>query len=457
MARKLWIWGSFCKDREDDEARDGMEEERSREGRKVSRGDPPASEGKRSMCLCVTPGPIRLVFDSNHPCGETCDARCRPGQKGSGAFTGALGRPHRRPRPISPAPSAAIAGALALERDLPAAMDGDSAWVPKGMDCSSATRIGVRVCAYAQFCDNGTQVWHPGRDELKVVDRDCINFKDFSEQLDQELKHGPNQKLLITYWDKVSHSFAEINHDTLLLTAIDMYWDERKLPIMVFVVCKGDISTSTCVPHLTSPSIPVDKPQQQHPDIEHDSARSDHESYSNEEPPVFDDWVDAEVEYVGVDDECEHKELLTDSDESNFDDGYDSDESFHDDLVVDDTLGCETIVHVTDFENPKIEVGITFEDGKCFKKAIRQYAVKGEYEIAAPYSEATSRKRQLDLDSAAIHGMCTPTKQLDCNIDTNNSPMIRSRKNSRKGSKIAAKPKVMKKTTPKLKVRRAKK
>jgi hypothetical protein len=28
MARKLWIWGSFCKDREDDEARDGMEEER---------------------------------------------------------------------------------------------------------------------------------------------------------------------------------------------------------------------------------------------------------------------------------------------------------------------------------------------------------------------------------------------------------------------------------------------
>jgi hypothetical protein len=81
--------------------------------------------------------------------------------------------------------------------------------------------------------------------------------------------------------------------------------------------------------------------------------------------------------------------LLTDSDESNLDDGYDSGESFHDDLVVDDTVGCETIVHVTDFENPKIEVGVTFEDGKCFKKAIRQYAVKGEYEIAAPYSEAT--------------------------------------------------------------------
>jgi hypothetical protein len=103
--------------------------------------------------------------------------------------------------------------------------------------------------------------------------------------------------------------------------------------------------------------------------------------------------------------------LLTNSDESNLDDGYDSGESFHDDLVVDDTVGCETIVHVTDFENPKIEVGVTFEDGKCFKKAIRQYAVKGEYEI--------------DLDSAAIQGMSTPTKQLTCSIDTNNSSMTR--------------------------------
>jgi hypothetical protein len=232
------------------------------------------------------------------------------------------------------------------------------------MDCSSATRIDVRVCAYAEFCDNGTQVWHPTRDELKVVDRDCANFKDFSEELDQEIKHGPSQKLLITYWDRVRQSFAEINHDTLLLTAIDMYWDERRLPIMVSVVSKGDSSTSACVPHLTDPSIQVDKPEHQ--------PHNDHESSSSDEPPVFDDWVDAEVEYVGVDDECEYKELLTDSDESNLDDGYDSGESFHDDLVVDDTVGCETIVHVTDFENPKIEVGVTFEDGKCFKKAIRQ-------------------------------------------------------------------------------------
>jgi hypothetical protein len=171
------------------------------------------------------------------------------------------------------------------------------------MDSSSATRIDVRVCAYAEFSDYGTKVWHPTRDELKVVDKDCINFKDFSEELDQEIKHGLNQKLLITYWDKVRHSFAEINHDTLFMTAIDMYWDERRLPIMVAVVCKGDNSASSCVPQLTDPSVSVDKQEQQPPNSEY--TRSDHESSSSEEPPILDDWVDAEVEYVGVDDECE--------------------------------------------------------------------------------------------------------------------------------------------------------
>lgn len=101
-----------------------------------------------------------------------------------------------------------------------------------------------------------------------------------------------------------------------------------------------------------------------------------------------DNWVDAEVEYVGLDDEGAYNEMLTDSDDANLD-GNDSDESFEDDLAVDDTVGCETIVHVTDYENPKIEVGVTFEDGACFKKCIRQYAVMGEYEIAAAYYEAT--------------------------------------------------------------------
>ena len=138
---------------------------------------------------------------------------------------------------------------------------------------------------------------------------------------------------------------------------------------MVSVVWKEDISgnTTTHVPEIIAPSPPHDK--QQPTNNEHDFATSEHESSDG-------DWVDAEVEYVGLDDELVG-------------------ESFEDDLVVDDTLGCETIVHVTDYENPKIEVGVTFEDGACFKRCIRQYAVMGEYKTAAPYCEGNKVQRLL--------------------------------------------------------------
>lgn len=82
-------------------------------------------------------------------------------------------------------------------------------------------------------------------------------------------------------------------------------------------------------------------------------------------------------------------------------------------------------------------------------------------DISSPMTR--SRKRQLDLDSAAIHGMCTPTKQLACTVDSN-SPMTRSRMKQlgldatmRKVSEVAAKRKATKKTTHKLDVKKAKK
>ena len=108
-----------------------------------------------------------------------------------------------------------------------------------------------------------------------------------------------------------------------------------------------------------------------------------------EESPTNDDpWGENdETEYVGVDDEkVFHVDLISD-DENEFDCIPDSDED-NDDCAVDGEQGCEIVDHVTDLENPKIEVGVTFEDGQTFKRAIRQYAILNEIEIAAPYNEA---------------------------------------------------------------------
>ena len=96
---------------------------------------------------------------------------------------------------------------------------------------------------------------------------------------------------------------------------------------------------------------------------------------ADEEP-----WDEDEVEYVGVDDE---QPYLSDPIEHSGN-GVESDGDYseHDDLYVDDEAGCETLEHVTDLENPTIAVGVTFEDGETFKRAIRQF------EIAAHYSES---------------------------------------------------------------------
>jgi len=108
-------------------------------------------------------------------------------------------------------------------------------------------------------------------------------------------------------------------------------------------------------------------------------------------------WVDDDVEYVGLDDEDPFKTLLSDSECDGLDDVLECVDleddvecvGLDDELVVDDALGCETFIQATDLENPTIAVGVTFGDGDTFKKAIRQYAIKGEFEIAAPYSEST--------------------------------------------------------------------
>jgi hypothetical protein len=69
-----------------------------------------------------------------------------------------------------------------------------------------------------------------------------------------------------------------------------------------------------------------------------------------------------------------------------------SDSIEHDDLFVDDEAGCEVSEHVTNLENPTIALGVTFEDRDTFKRAIRQFAVLNEFEIAAPYSESTRHR-----------------------------------------------------------------
>jgi hypothetical protein len=80
--------------------------------------------------------------------------------------------------------------------------------------------------------------------------------------------------------------------------------------------------------------------------------------------------------------------VLNDDGDANCD--YYPDTDLEDDhpLVVDDDRDYEGVVHVTDIDNPKIALGVTFEDGFCFKRCIRQYVVLNKVELVVPYSES---------------------------------------------------------------------
>jgi hypothetical protein len=132
-------------------------------------------------------------------------------------------------------------------------------------------------------------------------------------------------------------------------------------------------------------------------DVEEDNAEIDGDDVEEDNLDLAanpdgadDDWGEAdEVEYVGVDDENEkYRDVLNDDGDANCD--YYPDTDLEDDhpLVVDDDRDYEGVVHVTDIDNPKIALGVTFEDGFCFKRCIRQYVVLNKVELVVPYSES---------------------------------------------------------------------
>jgi hypothetical protein len=262
------------------------------------------------------------------------------------------------------------------------------------MDPNSSYRLAMRVGAYVKIIDDGGREYCEACNIPKVLDTDSTNWSDLLLDISSEIKLGSKNKLRVTYWDNLSHGYEEISSDQKLLHAIDMYWEIRRLSVQVCVMRNDDsdlmhdIERQENMPcvfqgsvdlDLASPPSDAQPPPNAQPPLDLASPLVE-QFQSNTEVP----WVDDDIEYVGLDDE----DPIHDSSDSELDDGADY-VVLEDELFVDDARGCETLVHATDLENPRIEVGVTFGDGDSFKKAIRQYAIKGEYEIAAPYSEST--------------------------------------------------------------------
>jgi len=101
------------------------------------------------------------------------------------------------------------------------------------MDRNTACRFAIRIPGYEE---HGTHVYHVTCDKNWVRDKDTISWMDFYADLNVEIKRGSNQSLSVSFWDKVACEYMDIDSDSSLLAAIDMYWDIRKLPLVVSVI-----------------------------------------------------------------------------------------------------------------------------------------------------------------------------------------------------------------------------
>ena len=95
------------------------------------------------------------------------------------------------------------------------------------MDRNSACRLAVRIPV-----DNGR---HDSSDLNLVRDKDTICWMDLYADLDFEIKRGMNQKFSVNFWDKIERKYNVIDSDSTLLAALAMYWDIRRLSLIVIV------------------------------------------------------------------------------------------------------------------------------------------------------------------------------------------------------------------------------
>lgn len=115
------------------------------------------------------------------------------------------------------------------------------------MDGSSACRVAVELGPFVEFTDNGRPEFHVTKKINWVLDKDTICWIDLMSDLDVEVKHGPAQELSVKFLDINAGRFAQIASDSALLHACDLYWEQRRLPLVVEVSDDPQNRTEPCV------------------------------------------------------------------------------------------------------------------------------------------------------------------------------------------------------------------
>ena len=79
------------------------------------------------------------------------------------------------------------------------------------MDVNLSYKLAVRIGAYVKFNDDGTRGYCNACNITKILDRDSTNWSDLLFDIGTEIKLGHKHKLCVTFWNKMSRLYEEIN------------------------------------------------------------------------------------------------------------------------------------------------------------------------------------------------------------------------------------------------------
>jgi MuDR family transposase len=275
------------------------------------------------------------------------------------------------------------------------------------MDPKMTYRLEVKIEGFWNKQNDGRKIYVKGKTIKLVIDSDMFSLCDLMSDLSNQISWGICQTPRVWFHDKNKGKDVGLLNESQMPEMFRIYQEERSILLLV-VVCDTDGSsncsdpTFPCTPSQPAPYIaPSNQSQvessqgcntssQPGPSIALSSqARVSQNSQIAGQPDQFDD-PDPD-EYVGVNDEyiylfdgeAVHEEYISpDVDEEHIS------PNVHEETIIDDVVECERII-TYDSENPKIEVGSLFPDVDAFRKALRHFAIKNEFEVCTVKSDKT--------------------------------------------------------------------
>jgi MuDR family transposase len=201
-----------------------------------------------------------------------------------------------------------------------------------------------------------------------VIDSNRFSLCELIHNLSEEICWGSCQTPNIWMFDRNEGKDVRVVSESQISEIFRMYQNERKFSFIV-VICDLD-GTSKCTGSLEQPE-QFDNPE------EHVGFNEEVLYGSDVEMDFSNEIANHDIENV-IDPEEDNvlEELIVDDVEGNV----------HEEPRIDDIVQCEANL-VFDPENPKIEVNVLFPDVDAFRKALRHFAIKNEFEVRTVKSD----------------------------------------------------------------------